>query len=535
MQKLKLAGLSILSGLLMGVAWPETGGVFLLFFVALTPLLYIEYLISKKENTIPARYIFLFAYIAFFTFLLYTCWWIYFASAGGMIMVVVIYSAFMATTFYWFHTIKKRLGENKGYFGLIAIWLAFEWLHSHWEFSHPWNSFGNVFANQPELIQWYEYTGLAGGTFWILLVNILIFQFLKRTFIQKETVKKNKLLVVGILALIIIPASISYNTYNSYQEQGEAIEVVIIQPNIDPYFEKFNGMTPEEQMQRILDLTREKITPNTKYIVAPETAIPHSFNENEIEQIPTIIAIRTLLNEYPNATFIIGATSYIDYPASDKKPSATARKNKGSGGWYDVYNSAVQISHNKTPQIYHKSKLVLGTEKVPYPEFFAPFEKFAIDLGGSMHSLGEEKEAFNLINDSIQIAPVICYESIFGDYVSSYINKGADAIFIMTNDGWWEDTPGYRQHLAYARVRAIENRRSIARSANTGSSAFINQRGDLSQKTNWWEAVSIIETIQLNKTKTYYTQNGDYLGRIAGFIAVLMLLWSWRLKFMPKK
>jgi apolipoprotein N-acyltransferase len=119
--------------------------------------------------------------------------------------------------------------------------------------------------------------------------------------------------------------------------------------------------------------------------------------------------------------------------------------------------------------------------------------------------------------------------------VSSYVNKGADAIFIMTNDGWWEDTPGYRQHLAYARIRAIENRRSIARSANTGSSAFINQRGDLIAPTGWWEAISIKADIHLNKTKTYYTENGDYIGRIAGFVGVLMLLWSWRLKFMPKR
>jgi len=535
MQKLKLAGLSIFSGLLMGVSWPETGGLFPVFFIALIPLLYIEYLIGKKESNIPSRYVFLFSYITFFTFLLYTCWWIYFASAGGMIMVVVIYSAFMATTFYWFHTIKKGLGENKGYFGLIALWLAFEYLHSHWEFSHPWNSFGNVFANTPSIIQWYEYTGLAGGTFWVLLVNILIFKLLKRTFITKEPIKKNKLLVIGIAALIVIPASISYQTYNSYIEQGEAIEVVIVQPNIDPYFEKFSGLSPEEQMQRILDLAKEKITPNTKYIVAPETAIPHSFNENETEQIPTIVAIRKLLKTYPNVTFIIGATTYIDYPPSDKKPTATARENRGSGGWYDVFNSAVQISNNQKVQFYHKSKLVLGTEKVPYPEFFAPFEKFAIDLGGSMRSYGEEKEAFNLTSNNINIAPVICYESIFGDYVTDYVKKGADAIFIMTNDGWWEDTPGYRQHLAYARVRAIENRRSIARSANTGSSAFINQRGDLIQPTKWWEAIAIVNDIQLNKTKTYYTLNGDYLGRITGFIAVLMLFWSWRLKFMTKK
>ena len=295
-------------------------------------------------------------------------------------------------------------------------------------------------------------------------------------------------------------------------------------------------MTEAEQMDRILSLARKKITPSTKYVVAPETAIPRGSREVEFEDSYGIIEIRKFIQEFPQVKFIIGISSYIDYGSiENEKPTATARKSVLNNEWYDAFNTAILID-NSTPEIqtYHKSKLVLGVEKLPYPALFAPLEKFAIDLGGTFGSVGVEKEAHNLIDNETHIAPVICYESIYGDYVASYVKKGANLIFIITNDGWWEDTPGYKQHLSYARLRAIETRRSIARSANTGTSCFINQRGDITYATKWWEPEVINSTINANEKLTFYTQNGDLLGRIAAAISVLLLLWSWTIKIKKK-
>jgi apolipoprotein N-acyltransferase len=119
---------------------------------------------------------------------------------------------------------------------------------------------------------------------------------------------------------------------------------------------------------------------------------------------------------------------------------------------------------------------------------------------------------------------VICYESIYGDFVREYILNGADLIFIITNDGWWDDTPGYRQHLLYGRLRAIEMRRSIARSANTGISCFINQRGDILQKTGWWNKTAIKGTLNKNEEITFYARTGDTIGRVFSFLAVFLFL-----------
>jgi apolipoprotein N-acyltransferase len=97
-------------------------------------------------------------------------------------------------------------------------------------------------------------------------------------------------------------------------------------------------------------------------------------------------------------------------------------------------------------------------------------------------------------------------------------------LFVITNDGWWGDTPGYHQHNAFSCVRAIETRRSIARSANTGISCFINQRGEILQKLGWWKRDAIKGTINANDKITFYVKHGDYIARIARFFALIVIL-----------
>jgi apolipoprotein N-acyltransferase len=126
--------------------------------------------------------------------------------------------------------------------------------------------------------------------------------------------------------------------------------------------------------------------------------------------------------------------------------------------------------------------------------------------------------------EDVVVAPIICYESIYGEFVSRTIREGAQMIFIITNDGWWGDTPGHRQHNRYAVLRAIETRRSIARSANTGISSIVNQRGDMLAQTAYWEQAVIRAKLNRNDTLTYYVRNGDYLARVSIFISALLIL-----------
>ncbi len=122
------------------------------------------------------------------------------------------------------------------------------------------------------------------------------------------------------------------------------------------------------------------------------------------------------------------------------------------------------------------------------------------------------------------MAPVICYESVYGDFVGEYVKNGASLIGIITNDGWWSDSPGHNQHLQYATLRAIETRRDIARSANTGISAFINQKGEITQQTAWWVPATSRATVHLNTEQTFYVRYGELIGPACQVLAVLLLV-----------
>ena len=193
--------------------------------------------------------------------------------------------------------------------------------------------------------------------------------------------------------------------------------------------------------------------------------------------------------------------------------------------FYEILNAALQIEiGNDDVQLYRKSKLVPGPEILPYRRIFFFLKPLIDKLEGTTAGVGTQPERSVMSSDAGKVAPAICYESVFGEYVTGYIRKGAQAIFIMTNDGWWDNTAGHRQHLHFASLRAIETRRAIARSANTGISAFINQRGDILQHTRYNEPVAIKGAIRFNDAVTFYVLWGDTIARISLFASIILLL-----------
>ena len=211
----------------------------------------------------------------------------------------------------------------------------------------------------------------------------------------------------------------------------------------------------------------------------------------------------------------------------EKELTLTARKLSGEG-WYDNYNAAMHIDSSSRIQLHRKSKLVLGVEKIPFLNYLPWMKRLSIDLGGSSGGYGTQAVPSVLYDQNQQkgIAPIICYESVYGEYVNQYAQQGASLYAIITNDGWWDNTPGYKQHLAYSRLRAIESRRSIVRSANTGISAIIDPYGKIVSESNWWEQAALKGKVELNTVTTFYIEFGDYIGRIAAFVAVLLLFWT---------
>lgn len=533
LKKLPIFVLMLLSGLLLTFAWP-INGFSILLFVAWVPFLVAANRMLEQSTKYKNKHFFFYSFIAVFIWNLSVTWWVYFASFGGAAMAIVVNSIFMTLVLLLAHIVGKNFSANLGLTAFIVFWLGFEYFHQNWDLTWPWLTLGNGFSNNHQWVQWYEYTGFSGGSLWILLSNVFLFKIISTNKTIKELGKP-----IALFALfIIVPITLSYLMYFNYTEKGIPEQITIVQPNIDPYNEKFDGMTSEAQLQKLMQIASTHLTSNTTYLVGPETAIVNNIWENEMDQDYSIAMLDSFVNLYPKMNIVIGASTTYMYLPNDKM-SPTKRKYGSTGKYYESYNTALQIDGVQPIQIYHKSKLVPGVEKMPFPAFFKLFEGFAIEMGGTTGSLGmqDDREVFISKNKNTKVAPIICYESIYGDYVSEYVRNGANLLFIITNDGWWEDTPGYKQHLAYAKLRAIENRRSIARSANTGISAFINQRGDISQPTAWWQEAVISETLFANSETTLFTTTGDILGKSALFASALGLiaLIGFKLKKVLKK
>lgn len=524
MKKRYLFLLALLSGLLLSASWPAKGFPFLLFF-SFVPLLYIEDYIAKNKHNFNKASVFIFSYVAFFTWNALTTWWIFHSTLFGVVMAVIFNSLFMAIVFHLYHLVRRTIFKSKGAFNvLIFFWITFEFLHLDWDLSWSWLNLGNGFAAFPDYIQWYEYTGTFGGTLWVLVANILLYKFLLNAFGILRSRSKSVLFSVSYVLVIIIPVAFSEFRYYSYSEKSDPYHVVVVQPNIDPYNEKFDGMTETEQLDKMLKLARNKVDDKTDFLVFPETALPGGIVENDIELTPAIDTLRKLISEFPRLKIIMGMNSIRIFEPGEKL-SPTARYSKGGDYYFDVCNTAYFLDKANRHSFYHKSKLVPGVEMMPFPKLLKPLEQFALNLGGMTGSNArqDERSVFASFDNKVKVAPVICYESIYGDFITEYIRNGANFIFIITNDGWWKDTPGHRQHFEYARLRAVETRRSIARSANTGISGFINQRGDVLFATKYWVDDVIAFTINANSGKTFYVRFGDYIGRFSFYISLVII------------
>ena len=521
-KKLKLI-LFILFAILISVPFlvPHTAPLALIAFI---PLLLAESFFKGKMAWVNF-------YLPFLIWNLATTYWIYNATVAGAAAAVIANALQMSLIFMLFRWFKKRTNEKLGYMFLIIAWLAWEHFYFDAEISWPWLTLGNTLATSHYLAQWYEYTGTLGGSLWILLVNVVLFRIMRdRNMFARFGVMPQSLTLTGksikirtalAVLLIVVPITISLSKYYTYKEVGERKQVVVLQPNIDPYNDKFAGMSQAQQDEILLTLAKNSSELSTDLIVAPET-FTSGVSENAPMSHETSVKLVDFLKSRPNTDLLFGATTYLVYGLKDK-PTYTARQS--DYGWYDVFNTAIYTDSSANFKFYHKSKLVVLVEYLPYPQFLDFINSFAIDLGGATGSYGTQKErdVFKSSNSNIVVGAAICYESIYGDYYREYVQKGANLMTIITNDGWWGNTPGYNQHLRYASLRAIETRRDIARSANTGISAFINQKGDIVSQTKWWQPAYLKGEVTLNEKITVFVKYGDYIGRIATFALILFI------------
>ncbi len=483
---------SILSGIFLGVAFTIPQLFFLIFF-AFIPLLIVE----KENLNSPNKYlIFNYALISFLIWNTISCWWIGSAHLLGAILIIICNALVQALVF-WTVSRTRRTLKKPLLFSWIIIWLGFEYFHSNWDLAWPWLNLGNVFAAAPKIIQWYEFTGSRGGTLWIIIINYLGFYLLS----QKQHRIANSLLLFFTLTA---PISLSLYLYQMPPIITNSRSFAIIQPNIDPYTEKFN---PENQQIHYHKLLRTVdsicIGSHPDFLIIPETSILSFIDEQNPGTSSEYQQLKQIIEKYPQTKIIIGTHS----SSHNKK-----------------YNSAMLITSKRT-QFYHKHWLVPLFEQVPFQRHLSFIPNNTIALGGFQGAYSQDNKIAYFKTDSIAITPIVCYESIFGAYCSQRIPQQAGFITLITNDGWWKNTPGYLYHLNFSRLRAIESRREIIRSANNGISAHINNKGEIIKNTSWWQQAVLQGKLNCISHKTYYVENGDYLGRISLFFGIFLLFY----------
>lgn len=524
-ENILLWGLVVLFAVLMSVPYivPHTGWMALFGIV---PLLCMERIASILEK----KRIWIYHYSAFVLWNAITTFWVCNATIGGGLFAIFANALQMSVVFGLFRLSKRKFKGALPYIFLMVTWIAWERFYFDAEISWPWLVLGNSFARSIWAIQWYEYTGALGGSLWIWMANLGIYGLLVSLSDGSWSYWNGKAkcaAVIGLAAILTVPFIISPSIGNRYagsMDSENRLDVLIVQPNIDPY-NKFQAMSQDQQNAII----EGQIAESLKYrkgdslagpllILTPET-ITGDIIVNQYDRSRTWRRFTRFLQDYPGTSMLFGASSY-DYILSEQAPSHTARKVRDNM-WVESHNSALMIDGSAETEIFHKSKLVVAVEHTPYPALFCKIDDL---LGGVMGRCVGQEEISLLHADGIPVGCAVCYESVYGEYYTDYIRKGARAMTIITNDAWWGDTPGYRQHLSYASLRAIETRRAIARCANTGISAIISPEGKILQPTPWWEQAVISGSLPLRDDLTFYVSHGDITGRVCSFLFTLLLL-----------
>jgi len=488
----------VLPALLFVLAW-EPIGITPLLFVAFVPFWMLH---DRLKSGSLWRYWGL-LYLSILGWNLSTTWWVYYASAVGAVSMLILNTLFMCLPFLILRKIQKNRAYNFVIFAVFTLlWVLYEYGHHRWDLSWPWLALGNGFSATPALIQWYEFTGTLGGTIWVLWANIGVFLGIRFGY---------KRVGLYLTAWVGVPVLVSVLWFFSVNiEKGEPVKVAVLQPSFNPWNEKFTR-NPLDMQAEMQNLSIAAIDSNTNWLLWPETSLVRSIDLGYIDRDPQVIMLQQeVLSRYPKLQILTGFHG-IQYYNGAGKPTRTARKSAYDDRiFYDVYNSALCLSREQGIGYYHKSKLVPGTEQMPFIHTIPFLESLAISLDENSisGSLGISDSAISLGIDQ-PVAPIICYESIYGDYVRGYISRGATWLGIITNDAWWENTPGHKQHHSYARLRAIEFRKWVARSANTGISGFIDPRGRDYDNSTWYAKTCLQRTIYANSDKTVYLAIGD--------------------------
>ncbi len=513
--------LTLTGGLLLGLPWSVSALCFVIF-IAWLPLLHLEANVRHHANPYA---VFNYAFISFLTWNIIATWWLTQAQFVGAILIILANSLLQSLVF-WLASRIRTILRVPLLFPFLLIWMGYEHFHLFWDLAWPWLNLGNALATAPKLIQWFEFTGVRGGTLWIILTNFAALKLFDTY--RKKGPGSIAPLAVATLILFLVPIFGSYLIFQNFEEEGETVNIALIQPNLDPYTEKFDPENYAKHIETFFKTAEAIVDDRTQYLFGPETLIVEQIDERDPLSSNYYRDLLEFRKKYPRLNVLLGVHSYQKLDNQAIPPGS--RFNRKENFYYEAFNTALFLpaGSSAAPQFYHKTKLVPLFERMPFVQYLRFLGPYSLELGGytGTYSNRQGSSTFVLPDAAITILPIVCYESIFGPYCSRNLPKEKGFICMITNDGWWKNTPGYQHHFNFSPVRAIENRRDFVRVANTGVSALINARGIVIARTPWWEKSTLKGQVHLRGGQTFFARHGDFLGRIALICAGFLFLYG---------
>ena len=514
-------GLPVLSGLLLGISFPSYPFIRLelIAWIALVPLL-ISLRCDVSFQGFLGR-----VYSTMLVFCATSLWWVSLATLPGGLLTIVAQAFFSTVPLLLFFVLKKYRGYRFALFSLPFVWVAWEWLYIGQELSLGWLVFGNSQAQLNLMIQYADVTGVWGVSFWLVLFNALAVDVWLRLQARKG------IYAHGIILLLMVALPLGYSAmiFNNVASQRErpTVKVSLIQPNIDPV-DKWKKYSSQDIMSIYFSMTDRAVSQSSPDLVLwPETAIPFYILDERNLAYYELLKSRV---KYWGGVLLSGYSDIVYYSdAAVAGEEYLYKFDSNEGRYYQTFNASMLLTTGQDdPQVYRKIKLVPFAERVPYMEYAPWLENFTLSLAGiSSWGKGRDMTVMEFTTASgerVKTSNVICYESIFPALVASFVSKGSEFLTLVTNDGWYEKSYGPYQHAAIARFRCIENRRSMARCANTGVSQFIDMYGRVYAEIPWWKRRSLAADVERNVTLTFYTRNPDLLPKTTTVISVLLLL-----------
>ena len=435
----------------------------------------------------------------------------------GLFLLIAFFSAYNTLAGFVYTLAKNAPTKIRPILLVLypVFYAGLEMTRTYGDFAFPWSHLGYVFGNSLELLQMLSYIGIFGYTILVIASN----QAVAHALCKVQDIKKAIPVLavpVSIFVLLLVHGSIVLSNseakpfYNAEAEGNPSI--ALIQPSIEQGA-KWSKERFDNIVNKTLGMVNDSVKEHADIIVLAETAIP-----DHIRRQPGVIERFHEVADHKNAQLLTGALDYR------RNPRGSIRK-------FDVYNASFLFTPGDFhfPKRYIKKHLVPFSERIPFDEIF-PILNY-VDLGEGDFVAGKETPVY----EPFLWTPYICYDAIFGNLVREAIRAGSRLMVNITNDGWFGRSTAPYQHLNLIRYRAIENGMPVARLANSGVSAFIDQYGHYDGNTEIFTDRVVQRKVPLKTRDTLYSHIGDIVEKFLLLFFAVYLLAALLLSFKSRK